>query len=447
MQSTTIRCSNCGQPIPMRVVSFIDAQKEPQLKNALIGQQINRQPCPNCNSVNQIAAPLLYHDPVKELLLAFVPMEMNLTKDQQERVLGDLMKMLPKDSFKAYMFNPKRSLTLQGMIETILNADGITPEIIEEAKQRSALVQRFVEAADEELASLITEYDAQIDVRFIQAFTAVAQRVLQAGRQDMAQAVLATQQLVLQHSTFGQKLAEQQVQQEIVVEEVAHELEALSEDAGISDFIAMIDRYAGDDARVQALVGLIRPLLDDNFFAALGKHIDAAPADRQAVLTETREKMRQVTAMIDQQNQMRLQASLQLLQGLMSAGPNMEQLLEANAHLVDETFLSVLSANIQEAENRRDVSISARLKQIYEMAMSMISNTMPPEVMLVNQLLSSDPETAAQLMAEGVAQFGPRLLDVIDAILQGVSAQGQEELADALVRLRADAETALAQQG
>lgn len=77
-QGSAIRCSNCGQPFNAHVYSYIDAQKDPQAKGLLVNQQINRFQCPNCGNVNVVLAPLLYHDAVKEMLIACVPMEPEL---------------------------------------------------------------------------------------------------------------------------------------------------------------------------------------------------------------------------------------------------------------------------------------------------------------------------------------------------------------------------------
>ena len=65
------------------------------------------------------------------------------------------MNQLPKDNFKAYMFNPKRSLTMQGLIDQVLEADGITQEMLEEQRQRVQLVQQFIEADDEKYTQRI----------------------------------------------------------------------------------------------------------------------------------------------------------------------------------------------------------------------------------------------------------------------------------------------------
>ncbi len=55
---------------------------------------MNTVRCPNCGTPVTISAPLLYHDASKELLIAFVPMELNLNNDGQEKVIGDLMREL-----------------------------------------------------------------------------------------------------------------------------------------------------------------------------------------------------------------------------------------------------------------------------------------------------------------------------------------------------------------
>jgi hypothetical protein len=443
MQSTsTIRCSNCGQPIQARIVSFLDAQAEPALKAQLINQQLNRAQCQSCGTVNTVAVPLLYHDGSKEMLVAFVPMELNVGKDQIERIIGDLMKMLPKENFKGYMFNPKRTLTMQGLIEMVLNADGITPEMISEAKARTALVQQFVEATDEELTKLIAEHDTAIDARFVQTFNSMAQRLAQSGRPDMAQAVMATQQVVIQQSSFGKELLAQREAQQAMVEVVADELETLGEGASREDFLNLAVQYIGDDIRLQALVGLVRPVLDEEFYALLDGRIATSIPEDVAGMDELRAKLIELSEIIDQQSQMRVNSAVQFLQALLGA-PNLDEALQANAGLIDETFMAVLSANVQEAERRGDIQASASLKHIYERVVAMIQQTMPAEVQFINQLLTVDEATASQLLSEGLAHFGPALVDVLRTAAEALTEQGRADLSEKLRRLQAEAERAL----
>ena len=443
MQSTsTIRCSNCGQPIQARIVSFLDAQQEPDLKAQLINQQLNRAQCQSCGTVNTIAVPLLYHDANKEMLVAFVPMELNVGKDQIERIIGDLMKLLPKENFKGYMFNPKRTLTMQGLIEMVLQADGITPEMIAEAKARTALVQQFVEAADNELDGLITTHDATIDARFVQTFTSMAQRLAQSGRPDMAQAVMATQQVVLDRSSFGKELELQREAQQAMVEVVADELEKLGEGATREDFLTLAIQYAEDELRLQALVGLVRPAFDEEFYGLLDGRIEAADAENRPVLEALKTRLTELSEIIDQQSQMRVGSAVQFLQALMNA-QNLDESLQANAGLVDETFMAVLSANVQEAERRGDAAAASRLKHIYERVVAMIQQTMPAEVQFINQLLSSDEATAPALLTEGLQHFGPGLVEVLRTAAEALNEQGRDDLSEKLRHLQVLAEQSL----
>lgn len=441
-QTSTIRCSNCGQPIQARIVSFLDAQAEPALKAQLVNQQLNRAQCQSCGTVNTVAVPLLYHDASKEMLVAFVPMELNVGKDQIERIIGDLMKLLPKENFKGYMFNPKRTLTMQGLIEMVLNADGITPEMINEAKARTALVQQFVEASDEDLEKLVAEHDATIDGRFVQTFSSMAQRLAQSGRPDMAQAVLATQQVVLQRSSFGKELMAQREAQQAMVEVVADELETLGEGATREDFLNLAVSYIGDDMRLQALVGLVRPVLDEEFYALLDGRIATAIPEDVAGLDELRAKLIELSEIIDQQSQMRVSGAVQFLQALLTS-QNLDEMLQANASLIDETFMAVLSANVQEAERRSDIQASARLKLIYERVVSMIQQTMPAEVQFINQLLTADDANASRLLSEGLNHFGPGLIEVLRTAADALTEQGRPDLTEKLRRLQAEAEQAL----
>ena len=141
----TIQCPNCGTPNQAAVENLIDVSRNPVLKNALLSGRLNTIRCSNCGTPSTVAAPLLYHDPGKQLLISFMPIELNLPKDQQDRIVGDLLKELtasiPKESFKGYMFQPKQALTMQGLIEQILAADGVTQAMMDAQRNTVKLIE------------------------------------------------------------------------------------------------------------------------------------------------------------------------------------------------------------------------------------------------------------------------------------------------------------------
>jgi hypothetical protein len=444
---TTIQCSQCRQPVRATVTSLVDAGQDPQAKSLLLTGRLNVAVCPNCGAPNTILTPLLYHDPAKELLISYVPMELNLPKDAQERAIGDLMRdltsQLPQGSFKAYMLNPRQALTMQGLIEQVLQADGVTPEMMEEQRSRVRLVETFLQTEPEQLPALIQEHDAEIDAQFFQTLTMVAQRMLQEGRQDVAEAVIGIQAVLVEYSSFGQELAEERRNQEEVVREVADTINKLGQEADRPDFLNLALQYADDDQRLQALVGLVRPVFDYTFFQEMTMQIGQAPAAERGRLETVRDKLLELTSRIDEDAQMALQEAAQLLQAILYS-QNPDEVIADNLDVIDYTFMQVLSANIQEAERRADLNASARLKDIYNRVVAALQANMPPELRFLNELLSVPTDDAAQQMiTERAGEFGQGLLAAMDVVEEQVAAQGNPRLLQRLEFLRNAAVQAL----
>jgi len=135
---TQIRCPKCGAPLQAAVEQLVDVTQDPAGKARLLSGSLNAIRCPACGYEGGLATPLVYHDPAKELLLTYFPPEVGLPKNEQERVLGQLINQvvnrLPAEKRKAYLLQPQTVLTMQGMVERVLQADGITHEQIEDRK-------------------------------------------------------------------------------------------------------------------------------------------------------------------------------------------------------------------------------------------------------------------------------------------------------------------------
>ncbi len=440
---TLIRCSNCGAQFPTRIYSYIDVTQEPRAKALLLAGQVNIAVCPTCGAQNNLASPLLYHDATKELLIALVPLELNMSKDEQERAIGQMMNRLPKDNFKGYMFSPKRSITMQGLIEQVLEADGVTKEMLDAQKARVQLAQQFVEAESQEaLVALIQANDSQIDERFVTTLTALAQRVLETGQQELAQHIATVQQIVIANSAFGEELAERQRQQNVIVQEVANAIEKLGAGAQREDFLDLALTYAGQDMHLQALVSLARPAFDYDFFQLFTTRIGQAPADQREMMESVRDNILKVTTAIDQQQQMMLQQAASFLQAVIN-NPQPREMLIANAPLVDDTFMQVLEMNIQQAEQQANIQLSTRLKEVQQVAYEVLQSQMEPELRFVNELLQMDEADAQQAIIDHAGSFGEELLEVMQAIESLLEQQGNAPLMARLQSLRALVSTQL----
>ncbi len=444
-RQTTIQCPNCGRPFTAAVESVIDPSLDPEAKVRLLSGQANTLRCPNCGTPVTVAAPILYHDASKELLIAFVPMELNLTKDQQEKAIGDLMRelKLPQQAMKAYVFQPRRALTMQGLVEQVLQADGVTPEMMEQQRARVRLIEMLMQTPDEQLESVVQQHDAEIDAQFFQTLTLMAQRILGEGRPDLAEPLLQLQQIVAATSTFGQQLIEHSQLQESIMAEVAEELQAFGEGATRADFLNLALRYADSEDYLEALVQLARPAFDYQFFQELSVRIGQAPADDRDHLEGVRDRLLELTAIVDQQTQVALREAAGLLQEIVTA-PDLDQAVRENIALMDDTFMAVLSANVQEAERRGDLNASAKLKLVYDRVVAALRDNMQPELRFINDLLSTaTDEEANGLLLEKAGDFGAPLLEMMDAVEQVLASRGDSDMLQKLVFLRQQAEQAI----
>ncbi|MEL6309955.1 MAG: hypothetical protein AAFQ52_17575, partial [Chloroflexota bacterium] len=124
--------------------------------------------------------------------------------------------------------------------------------------------------------------------------------------------------------------------------------------------------------------------------------------------------------------------------------PDYESILRDNIAAVDDTFMAVLSANIQQAEQRADVQVAARLKAIYNTAVSLLQSQMSPELRFVNELLTAETDEAMQtIIDEKADQFDASMMEVLDAVENMLAQQGQGGAIQRLDKVRTALEGAL----
>jgi hypothetical protein len=312
-----------------------------------------------------------------------------------------------------------------------------------EQRGRVELIEQFLSTPPDLLESVIRQNDAKIDVQFMQTLSLMAQRLAAEGRADIAEQLAALQYLLLDYSTFGQQIAAQSQAQEETVREVAADIQKMGASANRADFLALSMRYAGDDERLQALVGLARPAFDYQFFQDLTSAIGRAPDAERPALEALRDGLLELTQAVDQQTQAALEEAVQLLQILMDS-PDPAPLIAENLPFFDEAFLSVLQANLEAAQQRGNIEVSAKLRQVYELVMSALRDNMSPELKAINGLLAADSDDAArQLATDAATQYGAELLPMIDAVQEMMAVRGEPKVAERLHLLRAMVEEAL----
>ncbi len=443
----TLQCPSCGQIFPATIETLIDAGRNPEAKIQLLSGHLNQQICPQCRTPVTLASPLIYHDGAKELLITFVPMELNLTKDQQEKAVGELMReltaALPRESIKGYIFQPRQALTMQSLIDQILQADGVTPEMMDEQRARAQLIETLIRTPQADLPAVIAGIDDKVDLRFIQLMSLMAQRLAQEDQRAAAEQILQVQQMVVAHSSFGRRLQARLERQDAIIAAVSADLDALPEEADRAELLDLAIRYGELEERedyLQALVALVRPALDDEFFNQLMSRIGQALTSARPSIEMVGELMREYIAVIDQQAQAAMQNAASFLQALVNH-PDPDAMLRANADMIDDALMAVLTANMQQARRRGDRQMETRLRDIYNRIIAFLDANMQPELRFVNQLLStsSDEEARMLLKSDGGQFASAALIEMMDAVEQILESRGETALLDRLALLRQDA--------
>ncbi len=437
---TSLNCPRCGQTFPAIIEQIIDVGRDPQAKARFLSGRVNAISCPNCGHAMAIGTPLLYHDPAKELLLVYVPMELNINQQEREGVIGDLTRRvtesIPPEQRKAYLLQPRQALTIPGMIDTILEADGITEEMREAQRDKMHTMEMFLSVSQDEWPRLIEEHDGQIDHEFFQMLLVTIENAAETGHRPMAENLLELYNYLIENTATGREVVQAAQAQEQVVQEVAADLQALGDNATREDFMNLVLSYAGDEERIQAVVGLIRPALDYTFFQDLSRRVEAASGDERERLAALRERLHELTTMLDKQTQAVIQRATDTLRSIINS-EDIEAAIRPRLDQIDDTFLAVLQANIQTAEQHQDTRTADRLRMVLQKTLEILRENAPPQIRFINELMSAESDDDAQALIESEApRFGPELLELMEAIAQDLDEGDQPAEAERLRAMR-----------
>ena len=432
---TQVRCPNCGNLIQARIEQIIDVGADPSAKGRLLSGSLNVVSCPVCGFQGQLPTPLVYHDPDKELLLTFVPMEAGLSKDEQERRLGALINRvidrLPSERRKAYLLQPKATLTVQGLIDQVLEADGVTKEDLEAQQRKLQLFEELVRTPEGELEKFVQEHDDELDRAFFQLASLAIQA---AGDQGAAQAASQKLDAALAKTKLGQKLAAQQQELRAAAESLQQAGDSLTREK-LLDLI--VD--APGDERVIALVNLARQGMDYVFFQKLSEKIEVASGEEKDRLMQLRDRVLEITSDIDRVQEARAAEAAALLQALAQAD-NLDEAVQAALPAIDELFLATLEANLAAARERDDQEAVQKLEAVQGKIEAIVQESLPEGLKLAQKVLGVEDEGAAMAtLEEGAEHIDDQLLNSLYAAIGRLEELGHKEDAERIRRLHRQA--------
>ena len=205
---TTLGCPRCGNNFQAIIEQVIDVGRDPQAKARFLSGRVNMVSCPNCGHTMAVGTPLLYHDPHKDLMIIYVPMELNVAPQERERIIGDMTRRLtdsiPQEQRRAYLLTPRQALTLPGMIDMILDMDGITPEMREAQRNKMQVLNMFLQMGPDHWPGLLEEQEEHLDAEFLQMILVTAENAAETGKPQLAEALVAVYNFLIQNTSAGQ---------------------------------------------------------------------------------------------------------------------------------------------------------------------------------------------------------------------------------------------------
>ena len=435
-QTVPVTCPSCSNRFVSPVLTTIDAGQDPEAKAMFLSGQINVAACPQCGHAGMLSTPLVYHDPDKELLFTYVPAELGLPETEQQRLIGDLtnrvMSSLLPEQRKGYLLRPQSFLRIEGMVEAVLAADGITPEMLAAQRAKADLLDQLMRAtSDDSRRAIVRDNDEQLDYEFFQILTLNIELAQANAQEEAVSQLLELRQQLLEWTTAGRQVAAR----EDAIRELGSELTR----EGLLEKLVEASR-AGEDTKIETMIAVGRPAIDYVFYQQLTARIEAEDEKgntREAdKLKALRERVLDVTAAVDAELERATERANLLLQQVL-ASEDLEASVSSHLDQIDELFLNALALNLQAAEQAGRTDEAQRLQQLGDILMRLIQESQPPELQFINSLLTADyPDGTQTLIEENKQQIDDRMLELMRLVEDDLTQSGRVELAQRLAEIQ-----------
>jgi hypothetical protein len=371
--------------------------------------------------------PIVYHDPEKEMLLTYFPSELGVSINEQEKMVGPLIKRvvndLPMEKRKAYLFQAQSMLTYQTMMEKILEADGVTKDMLDAQQKKLQLIQRLLSTASvDSRKEIIKQEEALIDETFFGLLNRLVEATVAQGDKQSAQQLALFQQELLQETKVGQEIQEKMKSSQKAMEDLQEASKAGLTREKLLDLLI----EAPDEIYINTLIGMVRTGLDYEFFQILSQKIDAtSDPEQKTKLSSLRDFLVEVTRQIDAQIQEEKQHARETLNKIL-AEVNIEVGLEKYGNELNDFFVEAVQEGLQEARKAADLEKISKLGQLNSMIEE--ASKPPAEIQFVETLLQApDTESIKTLLNEKPEVINDEFLQLLANLINQTEQQGNQQ--------------------
>ena len=396
MAQTTTPCPRCGGQMIADVQQIFDVGVDPLDKERLLRGAANIAVCPSCGYQSQIAMPIVYHDPEKELLLTYFPPELNMPMPEQQKVLGPMItkvvNSLPPEKKKGYLFQPRTMLTYDTLFETILEADGITKEMLNEQKYKGELIRRLLQTAPDSLTEVIRQEESHIDQSFFLMLNNTMDAAVQMRDKDSYEKLRALQDVLFKETAYGREL---KVKADFTQKAIT-DLQELGDKLNRDTLLELV-LNSPDEVYLQTLTGLARNGMDYEFFTKLSACINSAEGEEKEKFTQIRTQLLDLTQRIDKALAEEKEARRKLLEEILKQD-DMESAVYQAVRAIDQQFTDVVNEELTAARKAGDFMRSGKLQQLLDLIQKLY--TAPEEIQRLETMLGAETEEALEALIE-----------------------------------------------
>jgi hypothetical protein len=414
-------------PMTAEIQQLFDMNTDPQAKQKLLNGEANVIQCKACSYQGLYPTPIVYHDPEKEMLLTYFPSELGVSINEQEKMVGPLIKRvvndLPMEKRKAYLFQAQSMLTYQTMMEKILESDGVTKDMLEAQQKKLQLIQRLLSTPNaDSRKEIIQQEEALIDETFFGLLNRLVEATVAQGDKQSAQQLALFQQELLQETKVGQEIQEKMKSSQRAMEDLQEAAKSgLTREKLLDIFI-----NAPDEIYTNTLIGMVRSGVDYEFFQLLSQKIEeTTDPEKKAKLSNLRDFLVEVTKQIDAQIQEEKTKARETLTKILSE-PNIEVGLEKYGNELNDFFVEAVKEGLEEARKAADLEKIAKLGQLNSMIEE--ANKPPAEIQFVEALLKApDAESIKSLLNEKPEVLNDEFLQLLAGLINQTEQQGNQQ--------------------
>ena len=427
MPRTQISCPRCHMPMTAEIQQLFDMNTDLQAKQKLLNGEANVIQCKACGYQGLYPTPIVYHDPEKEMLLTYFPSELGVSINEQEKMVGPLIKRvvndLPMEKRKAYLFQAQSMLTYQTMMEKILESDGVTKDMLEAQQKKLQLIQRLLSTPNaDSRKEIIQQEEALIDETFFGLLNRLVEATVAQGDKQSAQQLALFQQELLQETKVGQEIQEKMKSSQQAMEDLQEAAKSgLTREKLLDIFI-----NAPDEIYTNTLIGMVRSGVDYEFFQLLSQKIEeTTDPEKKVKLSNLRDFLVEVTKQIDAQIQEEKTKARETLTKILSE-PNIEVGLEKYGNELNDFFVEAVKVGLEEARKSADLDKIAKLGQLNSMIEE--ANKPPAEIQFVEALLMApDEESIKSLLNEKPEVLNDEFLQLLTGLINQTEQQGNQQ--------------------